>query len=126
MKDYENNHKDGRRILGGRGEKAAIAYLGQSGYQIITRNLKLGSKEIDIIARQGVWTVFIEVKTREYYQNQDRLVSPRQLKNLKQALLAYAVPRHLSLERLRLDLIFIKIKADGQSASLSHYRDLLN
>ena len=50
--------------LGVKGEKLALQFLRSKGYEIISRNFSCRLGEIDIIARQGKATVFIEVKTR--------------------------------------------------------------
>jgi putative endonuclease len=51
-------------ILGRAGESLAVAYLRQRGYLIIERNWRCALGEIDIVAREGDTTVFVEVKTR--------------------------------------------------------------
>jgi len=50
--------------LGRRGEQLAADYLVRSGYTILDRNWRSSEGEIDIVARQGNETVFVEVKTR--------------------------------------------------------------
>lgn len=52
--------------LGKKGERAAWTYLKKKGYQIITRNYRAGRYEIDLIVKDGKQTVFVEVKTRTY------------------------------------------------------------
>ncbi|MBL0174833.1 MAG: YraN family protein [Ignavibacteria bacterium] len=46
------------------GEDAAEAFLASKGFVIIERNYRYGHGEIDIIARDGDYTVFVEVKSR--------------------------------------------------------------
>ena len=53
-----------KRIIGNVGERAAARYLRKRGYKILERNYVYGGHEIDIIARRGNITAFIEVKTR--------------------------------------------------------------
>lgn len=50
--------------LGRRGEDAAARFLYRHGYDIIERNWTCAAGEADIIARDGDWVVFVEVKTR--------------------------------------------------------------
>lgn len=52
------------KLLGNRGENAAVRYLKAKGYRILFRNHKNQFGEIDIIARDQDWIVFVEVKTR--------------------------------------------------------------
>ena len=51
-------------ILGKDGEAAAVEYLKERGYQILQTNWRLGSYELDIIAKTEDELVIIEVKTR--------------------------------------------------------------
>ena len=50
--------------IGRRGEDAAARYLERLGYDIIERNYVCPFGEADIVARDGVSLVFVEVKTR--------------------------------------------------------------
>lgn len=50
--------------LGRRGEDLAAQFLSDAGYTIIDRNWRCPRGEIDLVARDGNDTVFIEVKTR--------------------------------------------------------------
>ena len=45
-------------------EKLAGAYLEQQGYEILEYNYRCRMGEIDIVARQGGYLVFVEVKYR--------------------------------------------------------------
>ena len=47
------------------GEDLAVAELERRGYEILDRRYRKRGGEIDIIARDGATTVFVEVKTRE-------------------------------------------------------------
>jgi putative endonuclease len=50
--------------LGQKGEEIAAGYLKDNGFRILFRNWKWGKNEIDIIAENKDFIVFIEVKTR--------------------------------------------------------------
>lgn len=53
-----------RLELGRWGETLAAAHLQQQGYQILDRNVRTHYGELDLVARCGQVTVFVEVKTR--------------------------------------------------------------
>ena len=46
------------------GQKAAEDFLCKKGLRIIARNYRIKSGEIDLIAQNGTYIVFVEVKTR--------------------------------------------------------------
>lgn len=54
-----------KRFLGDIGENAAVRYLKRHGYKIIERNFSCRFGEIDIIAKDKEYLVFIEVKLRK-------------------------------------------------------------
>jgi putative endonuclease len=45
-------------------EAAVAAYLERRGFAVVARNLRLGKLELDVVARQGVLIVIVEVRTR--------------------------------------------------------------
>ncbi|MEE1086088.1 MAG: YraN family protein [Schaedlerella sp.] len=57
--------KQNNRKTGGRYEQAAAFYLEQSGYEIIKCNYRCKIGEIDLIAKEGGYLVFCEVKYRK-------------------------------------------------------------
>ena len=54
-----------RVALGKIGEDLAVQELERRGYAIVARRYRRRSGEIDIVARDGVTLVFVEVKARE-------------------------------------------------------------
>ena len=50
--------------LGARGEELAVRYLEDIGLDVVERNWRHRTGELDIIAREGETVVFVEVKTR--------------------------------------------------------------
>src|SRR5688572_22773318 len=50
--------------LGARGERAEAAFLRRKGYRILEQNWRCDGGEIDLLAQEGRWLVFVEVKTR--------------------------------------------------------------
>ncbi|WP_167956984.1 YraN family protein [Anaerosporobacter faecicola] len=54
-----------KRVIGSQKEQAAAAFLQEKGYQILTMNYFSRNGEIDIIARDADYLVFVEVKYRK-------------------------------------------------------------
>ena len=52
------------KSLGNAGEDAAAAYLKAQGFALLERNYQTRQGEIDIIAKEKDFIVFVEVKTR--------------------------------------------------------------
>ncbi len=52
--------------IGRKGEDAAARFLKRRGFEILGRNLHFHHAEVDILARDGGFFVFIEVKTLRY------------------------------------------------------------
>ena len=93
-------------MRGAWGERAARAFLEDRGYAVEDVNFRTRLGEIDIIARQGKYIVFVEVKTRK----SDRFAAAREFVTpAKQArILAAAaewLQRHPSALQPRFDVI---------------------
>lgn len=73
--------------LGKKGEDTAEHYLRQRNYEILERNWLYEKYEIDIIARNEEYIVFVEVKTRSSSQwgNPEEAVSKGKIKRIVEA-----------------------------------------
>lgn len=54
-----------KRAIGNCHEDKAVSFLTDSGYEILERNFRCKMGEIDIIAKEGEYLVFVEVKYRK-------------------------------------------------------------
>ena len=52
--------------VGRLGEKYAARYLRRHGYRILARNVHCGKNELDLIARNRKYILFVEVKARSF------------------------------------------------------------
>lgn len=94
--------------LGKSGEKEAINFLRNKGYDILETNYVYEKAEVDIIAKTGDYLVVVEVKTRstpEFGDPQD-FVKPAQIKRLVKAVDYYVNDKDLDLE-VRFDIVAI-------------------
>ena len=53
-----------KQLIGKLGEDLAADFLKNAGYSIVAQNVHMGKQEIDIIAEDSEFFVFVEVKTR--------------------------------------------------------------
>lgn len=111
--------------LGKIGEEMAIAHLKKIGYRIRLTNYLVGKAEIDIIAEDGEFIVFVEVKTRtsEVHENPIETVTPRKRKMLIDAADFYINDRGIENES-RFDIIAV-IK-NKNTFKLEHITDAFN
>ena len=56
---------DNKHIVGQRGQEAAEKFLQNKGYEILARNYRLKTGEIDLILKHGTYIIFVEVKFRK-------------------------------------------------------------
>ena len=107
---------------GAGGEDTAAAYLSRIGYAILDRNFKTRHGEIDIIARDGQTTVFVEVKRRETsaHGTAAEFVSAAKMQKVVAAARVYAAKHGLSEGLIRFDVIAIDVIAHREQ--LRHHK----
>lgn len=98
-----------KHIIGKLGEDMATNYLQQNDYQIIEKNFECKQGEIDIIAKQKDYLVFIEVKTRtnRTYGMPKDAVNQTKKKHIYQSAKYYVYSKHLENVPIRIDVIEI-------------------
>lgn len=107
---------------GASGEDAAVAHLSRLGCAILDRNFRTRAGEIDIVAREGETTVFVEVKRREAagHGTAAEFVSPAKMRRVVSAARLYAARHGLSESPIRFDVIAIDVM-DGRE-QLRHHK----
>ena len=95
------------RAVGARAEDAACAFLRDRGYEILARNLRLGHGELDIVARRGDVTAFVEVKYRRdgRFGTPAEAVTPLKMRRILDAATCYAAEHDLLETPLRFDIV---------------------
>jgi len=99
--------------LGQKGENQAALYLQKAGYRIRHRNWKSGKRELDIVAENGNFIVFVEVKTRtdDYQMHPLTAVTREKQKSLIYAADGYIQKYNIDKES-RFDIITVIAKAE--------------
>lgn len=115
--------------LGNFGEELAEKYLRKRGYFILEKNYcnpngrRLG--EIDIIAKEGRFLVFFEVKTRLYYNSlPEDSINKQKLKKLSKIINFYISRNNFWHIEWRLDAISIVIDKGTGKYKLSHLKNI--
>ena len=107
---------------GAEGEDLACRHLQAQGYAILERNFRCRSGEVDVVARDGGVTVFVEVKHRRgraHGAGHESVTFGKRRRIIRAARL-YACARGLSETPLRFDVVSID-EADGR-VQLRHDR----
>lgn len=126
--------EDARRSLGARGEQAAADYLTEQGWEVLERNWRTATGELDLIVgreeeRYGepIWSVVIvEVKSRRVGAKLAPEVSVTRAKRRKIVALARrwraAQPREL-VERMaiRFDIIAVGVGWQDRPTEVEHF-----
>ena len=105
-----------RQSLGKTGEDLAVAELEARGYAIVARRYRTRHGEIDVVARDGDTTVFVEVKARttgEYGGGADAVTAGKQRRLVSMAT-DYLVRHRLTERPCRFDVVAIDLAADGE------------
>ena len=107
------------KSLGQTGENKAVEYLKNTGYRILKRNWRSGKLEIDIIAENKDFIVFVEVKTR----SEDYMEDPKTAINReKQRSMIYAADNYIRFNNIdkesRFDVVIVIKK--GEDYEIDH------
>lgn len=115
------------------GEDAAANYLADHGFEIKARNLRYGKHEIDIIAEDRAYLVFVEVKTRTVpppnslysYGRPASAVTYQKKQNTLAAAREY-LWEHPTRKRRRIDVIEVYLARDTDTPTVSKINHIRN
>jgi putative endonuclease len=114
--------EDHRQSLGKLGENLACAALERRGYAITARRYRSKLGEIDIVARHGDTTVFVEVKARagDDFGGGAEAITQWKQRRLTLMALDYVARHRLEDTPCRFDVVTIDI-VDGQPPRIEIY-----
>ena len=109
--------------FGRHSEIMAQNYLQNKGYTILETNWRCGHKEIDIIAKDNDYIVFIEVKSRtnDVFAKPEDAVNYNKIKNIVRAANTYLISHNI-LNDSRFDIITLLLMPDGEY-KIEHIKD---
>ena len=116
---------DRRGETGRLGESIAADYLRLIGLELLDRNLRVGQKEIDLLACERDCLVFVEVRMRRTRRYGSALESVTRVKQERlRAAIREEVRRRDWRGAYRLDLLAIDLLPAREGLILQHYRGL--
>lgn len=125
MKNDMKNTTD----IGRYGENAAAEFLKSKNYKILEQNYHASHNEIDIIAENKKYIVFVEVKTRTVvpnsrfeYETPASAVTYRKQRRILAAAQTY-LNVHPSKKTPRLDVIEVYLSQSGEVLEINHMED---
>jgi putative endonuclease len=113
-----------RQDLGRYGEERAAIYLEDRGYEIVDRNWRSASGEIDLVAAESGRIVFVEVKTRNGsgYGHPFEAITPDKVARMRRLAAEWCAQKQASGVRIRLDAISVLIS--GGRVSIEHLKQV--
>lgn len=110
------------KYTGRHGEDIAAKYLELQSYLVLSRNKRVGARELDIVCKKGTTLVVVEVKTTttHYGLEQHRRLSAVQRTHLIRAA-RKCLREFLWAKEVRMDVIWIQLMAEG--LALEHQKD---
>lgn len=110
--------------LGIAGESFVVQYLVKQGYRIIERNFHSRQGEVDIIARDKDFLVFVEVKNYSYrsYGSPVGAVRKSKRQSIIHAARTYLCQKNIRKVSCRFDVVTIYRKSSGEQL-IEHHRN---
>lgn len=102
---------DNRKQLGAFGEQVAKDHLEKHGYEIVQCNYRCSIGEIDIVARDGDYLVFVEVRTkrdRQFGSPEESITLAKKTKLVELAE-TYLQEHQDSSELWRIDVVAVEV-----------------
>jgi Predicted endonuclease distantly related to archaeal Holliday junction resolvase len=112
------------QTVGKWGEETVAAYLTQRGYEILTSNARTPYGEIDIIAKQGGVTIFVEVKTLTSSRNffPEHNVTARKREHMLACAEHYAAENEI--DHWQIDVVAVEGK-QGSQPKITHFENAI-
>lgn len=114
----------GKRGLGDAGEKLALGRLRALGYALVEANWRCRAGELDLVMRDGLTLVFVEVRTRrgEERGTPEESVTPAKQARLAALAESYLQDRYADAEPpdYRIDVVGVHLSASGALVDINH------
>lgn len=111
-------------VLGAHGEELAAQHLAGQGIEIVERNWRSRSGEIDLVATEGDYLVFVEVKTRSglgYGSPADAVTVAKQ-RRIRLLAIEWLGASRRPWAKVRFDVVAVLLER-GRQPRIDHIRD---
>lgn len=117
---------DKKITTGALGEDEAVRLLKAQGYKILERNYRVRGGEIDIIARDGEYICFVEVKLRKNnnYGTPGEFITYKKREKLIKTATLYAQRKHLENAPMRFDAVLMNAENLNNKLKV-HYSEVI-
>ncbi len=114
-----------RQMLGRKGETLAALYLEARGFVIMSRNVRTGQGEIDLIAEKDGLMIFCEVKTRrtQSYGYPETSITARKQETMIACVEEYLQNRSEEPAEWRIDVLAVEISPDGKDTHIEWFEN---
>ena len=122
MQENLKNKAVSRQKTGKLGELIALNYLLIKGYEVVEQNYRVGSRELDLLMREGRLLVVVEVKTNkdELLVQEGQRLGRQQRIHLRKAAGQF-IGNNAWVEEVRFDVVWIRWGKSGME--LRHVTD---
>ncbi len=116
---------EARLKLGQWGEEQAAGYLERKGFRILMRNYRCRAGEIDIIAANKKYLIFVEVKTRRstFFGAPQEAVNQRKQQQIIRASQWYLLQQKIARLQPRFDVIAVLWQSWDLNPDITHFEN---
>ncbi|MHB8156268.1 MAG: YraN family protein [Desulfocucumaceae bacterium] len=116
-----------RITLGRAGEDAAVKYLKKKGMRVLHRNYWCRLGEIDIVAMDGPYMVFVEVRTKAggAFGLAQESITKKKIHKIRQVASCYIQWQRVGDIPLRIDVVAVLTDLAGSIVSIDHILNAL-
>lgn len=118
-----DSRTDQRKLTGKLGEEQAAVYLIQHNYEIIERNWRCRSGELDLIATKDGTLIIIEVRSRKsllLFGHPIESVERRKQLQVRRTAEVFITMSNQSNSQIRFDVITVLLAKDGTLQEINH------
>jgi putative endonuclease len=111
--------------IGNEGEDIAAAYLESKDWLIFDRNYFFEKAEVDIVATDRNYIIFVEVKyrTNTYFGEPEDFITPKKEENIRKAAEAWLYERKMETAVARFDVLSI-VQEGNKAPQIKHFKDV--